>query len=113
MSEFKRSIDRVGWFLRGKKQMRMSITKTSSVLRAEALTWAFEQIIFGVVKRRSEVGSDFYTKLKKIVVPEEQDNKSLHETHVCEAHDRVMLSFHQQVQGLARPNMDGSRNTIG
>jgi len=51
-----------------------------SVLRAEALTWAFEQLNFEVGNRGSVVGSDFYTKLKKIEVPEEQDN-SLYMKH--------------------------------
>jgi len=36
-----------------------------------------------------------------------------HVTQACEAHDRVILSLLQQVQGFARPNTDGSKDNIG
>ena len=48
----------------------------------------------------------------KLVAPEENKHSLFadHVTQVCEAHDRVHLSFLQQVKGLARP--EGSRENI-
>ena len=34
-----------------------------------------------------------------------------HVTQVCETHNRVIVSFLQQVQGGARPSTEGSRET--
>jgi len=36
-----------------------------------------------------------------------------HVTQVCEAHDRVIVSFLQQVQEFVRPTTEGSRENIG
>ena len=36
-----------------------------------------------------------------------------HVTQVCEAHNRVTVSFLQQVQGGTRPTTEGSRENIG
>ena len=46
-----------------------------------------------------------YTKLKKLSVQEGKKDRLCADyvTQVCEAHDRVILSFYQQVQVLARP----------
>jgi len=67
--------------------------------------------------RGSVVESVCYTKLKKLDVQEGKKDKLFadYATQVCEAHDRVTFSFHQQVQGLARPNVTtkGSRKIIG
>ena len=61
--------------------------------------------------------SDFYIWLKKLGVQEEKKDKLFadHMTHwqVCKAHNQVILSFHQQVQGLARLTTEGSRENIG
>ena len=65
--------------------------------------------------RGSVVESYFYTKLKKLAVPEDKEDKLFadHVTQVCEAHNQVILSFLQQVQGLARPTTEGLRKNIG
>ena len=65
--------------------------------------------------RGSVVESDFYTRLKKLDVHEgKKDNFFAdHVTQVCRAHDRVIVSFLQQVQGFARPTIEGSRESIG
>ena len=84
-------------------------------LKAAAPEWEFEQINFVVGNRRSVVESDFYTKLKKLDVQEGKKDKLLdnHVTQVCEAHNRVIVSFHQQVQGGTGPTTKGSRENIG
>ena len=50
----------------------------------------------------------------KLVAPEENKHSLFadHVTQVCEAHDRVTLSFLQQVKGLAHPKAEGSRENI-
>ena len=75
-------------------------------LRATAPMWEFEQIIFDVGNCGSFVESDFYTKLKKLDVQERKKDKLFadHVTRVCKAHNWVILSFLQQVQGFARPH---------
>ena len=69
-----------------------------------------------VGNRRSAVESNFYTnaKLKKLHVQEGTKDTLFadHVTQVCEAHDQVILSFHQQVQGLVMPTTEGSRENI-
>jgi len=61
------------------------------------------------------VESDFYTKLKKLEVEEGKKDKLFanHVTQVCEAHNRAIVSFVQQVQGGARLTTEGSRENIG
>jgi len=87
-----------------------------SALRVAAPKWEFEQIYFVVGNCGSAwvVESDFYTKLKKLDVQEGKEDKLFADqvTQVCEAHDRVILSFHQEVQGLASPTTEGSREDI-
>ena len=70
---------------------------------------------FVVGDRRSVVESDFYTKLEKLDVQEGEKTKLFadHVTQVCEAHNRVIASFLQQVQGGTRPATEGSRENIG
>jgi len=65
--------------------------------------------------RGSVVESDFYTKLKKLDVQEGKKDKLFadHLTQVCEAHNQVIVSFLQQMQGGARPTTEGSREAIG
>ena len=83
--------------------------------KAAAPEWEFEQINFVVGNRGSVVESDFYTRLKKLDVQEGKNDKLFadHVTQVCEAHNRVSVSFLQQVQGGTRPTTEGSRETIG
>jgi len=87
---------------------------TIGALKAAAPEWEFEQINFVVGNRGSVVESDFYTKLKKLDVQEgKKDKLFAHVTQVCEAHNRVIVSFLQQVQGGTRPTTEGSRENIG
>jgi len=62
--------------------------------------------------RESVVESDFHTK--KLDVQEGKKDKIFadHVTQVCGAHNLVIM-FHQQVQVLARPTKEGSRENIG
>ena len=73
------------------------------------------QINFVVGNRGSAVESDFYTKLKKLDIQEGKKDKLFADdvTQVCEAHNRVIVSFLQQVQGGTRPTTEGSRENIG
>ena len=91
----------------------MSSTKASSV-RSKLLEWEFEQINFVVGNCRSVVESNFYTKLKKLDVQELKKDKFFanHVTQVCEAHNRVIVSFLQQVQG-GTTTTEGWRKNIG
>jgi len=87
-----------------------------SVLKAAAPEWEFEQINFVVGNCRLVVESDFYTKLKKLDVQEPGDKDTLfadHVTQACEAHNQVIVSFLQQVQGGTRPTTEKSRENIG
>jgi len=80
-------------------------------LKAAAPKWESEQINFVVGNRGSVVESDFNTKLKKLDVQEgKKDNLFTdHVTQVCEAHNRVIVCFLQQMQGGARPTTEGSK----
>ena len=80
-------------------------------LKAAAPEWKFEQINFVVGNRGSVVESDFYTKLKKLDVQEGKKDKLF--ADLCEAHNWVIVSFLQQVQGGTRPTTEGSRENIG
>ena len=63
----------------------------------------------------SVVESDFHAKLKKLDVQDEKKDKLFadHVTQVCEAHNQVIVSFLQQVQGGTRPTTEGSRENTG
>jgi len=67
-----------------------------------------------VSNRGSVVESDFYSKLKKLDIQEEKKDKLFADnvTQVCEAHNWVIVSFRQQVQGGTRPTTEGSRENI-
>ena len=114
--EFKRSTDRDEGFLEVEdveaNEQHKSII---SALKAAAPEWEFEQINFVVGNRGSVVESDFYTKLKKLDIQEGKKDKLFadHVTQVCEAHNRVIVFFLQQVQGGTRPTTEGSRENIG
>jgi len=84
-------------------------------LKAAAPKLELKQIDFAVGNRGSVVESDFYTKLKKLDIQEGKIDKLFadHVTQVCEAHNRVIVSFLQQVQGGTRPTTEGSRENIG
>ena len=115
--EFKQSTDRDEVFLEVKDAEENEQHKSIiGALKAAAPQWEFEQINFVVGNRRSMVESNFYNKLKKwLDVQEGKKNKLFadHVTQVCEAHNRAILSFLQQVQGGTRPTTEGSRENIG
>jgi len=96
--EFKWSKDRVEGFLEVEKAEANEQRK--SINGAAAPKREFEQIYFVVGKRRSVVESDFYTMLQKLDVQEGKKDKLFddHATQACEAHNRVIVSFLQQVQ---------------
>jgi len=69
--EFKRPTDRDEGFLEVKDAEANEQNKSIiGALKAAAPEWEFEQINFVVGNRGSVVGSDFYTKLKKLEVQE-------------------------------------------
>jgi len=115
--EFKRSTDRDEVFLREVKEAEANEQHKSIIgaRKAAAPEWEFGQINFLVGNRGSLVESDFYTKLKQLDVQELEKDKLFanHVTQVCEAHNRVIVSFLQQVQGGTRPTTEGSRENIG
>jgi len=84
-------------------------------LKVTAPEWGFEQINFVVGNRGSVVESDFYTKLKNLDIQEGTKDKLFadHVTQACEAHNRVIVSILQQVQGGTRQITEGSREHIG
>jgi len=90
-------------------------------LRAIAPKFQFEKIDFVVAPlplvgiRNSVVESVFYTNLKKLDVQEGKKDKLFddHVTQLCEADNRVIESFLQQVQGGAKPTTEGSKENIG
>jgi len=87
--------------------------RTIGALRAAAPNWEFEHINFVVGNR----GSDFYTKLIKLDVQKRKKDKlelfADHVTQVCKVHDRVILSFLQQVQELGKPTKKEKRENTG
>jgi len=114
--EFKQSTDRDDEFLEVKEAEANEQHKSIiSALKAAAPKQEFEQINFVVGNCGSVVESDFYTKLKKLDVQEGKKDKLFadHVTQVCEARNRVIVSFLQQVQGGARPTTEGSRENMG
>jgi len=114
--EFKWSTDRDEGFLEVKDAEANEQHKSIiGALKAAAPRWEFEQINFVLGNRGSMVESDFYTKLKKLDIQEGKKDKLCagHVTQVCEAHNRVVVSFLQQVHGGTRPTTEGSRENIG
>jgi len=111
-----RSTDRGEVFLEVKEaeanEQRKSIIRA---LKAAAPKWEFEQIYFVVGNRRSVVESDFCTKLKRIDVQEGKKDKIFadHVTQVCKVHNQVIVFLLQQVQGGARPTIEGWRENVG
>jgi len=114
--EFKRSTDRDDGFPEVKEAEANEQHKSIiGALKAAVPKWKFEQINFVVGNHASAVESNFCTKLKKLDVQEGKKDKLFadHVTQVCEAHNWVIVSFLQQVQGGTRPTTEGSRENIG
>jgi len=110
--EFNRSTDREKGFLEVKEAEANDQHK--GALKATAPKWEFEQINFVMSNRGSVVESDFYTKLKKLDVHQGKKDKLFADyvRRVCEVHNRVIVSFLQQVQGGTRPTTEGPREHI-
>jgi len=98
--EFKRSTDRVEGFLKVKDAEANKHKSIIGALKAAAPEWESEQINFLVGNRGLVVESDFYTKVKKLNAQEGKKDRLFADdvTQVCEAHNRVIVSFLQQVQ---------------
>jgi len=114
--EFKQSTDREERFLEVKEaEANEQYKSIISALRPAGLKREFEEIKFVVGNRGWVVEIDFDTKLKKLDVQEGKNDRLFadHVTQVCRAHNRVILSFHQHMHGLARPNTEGWRENIG
>ena len=114
--EFEQSTHREEGFLEVKDAESNEQHKSViGALKTAAPEWEFEQIKFVVGNRGSVVESDYYTKLKKLDLQERKKKRLImdHLTQVCEAHDRVIVFFLQQVQGFARPTTEGSKENIG
>ena len=114
--EFKRSTGRDEGFLEVEDaEVNKQHKSLIGALKAAAPEWEFQQINFVVGNRVSVVESDLYTKLKKLDIQEGKKDKLFadHVTQVCEAHNRVIVSSLQQVQGGTRPTTEGSRENIG
>ena len=113
--EFKRSTDRDEGFLEVKDAEAHEQHKSIiGALKAVAPKWEFEQINVVVGNCGSVVESDFYTKLKKLDVHQGKKDKLFADyvRRVCEVHNRVIVSFLQQVQGGTRPTTEGPREHI-
>ena len=84
-------------------------------LKAAAPELEFEQINVVVGNHGSVDESDFYTKLKRLDVQKGQKDKLFadHLKQICEAHNPVIVSFFQQMQGGTRPTTEGTREKIG
>jgi len=114
--EFKRSTNRDEGFSQVKDAEANEQHKSIlGALKAAAPEREFEQINFVVGNRGSVVESNFYTKLKKLDIEGAKKDKlsADHVKQVCEAHNRVTVSFLQQVQGGTRPTTERSRENIG
>ena len=103
--EFEWSTDRDKGFLEVKDAEANEQHKSIiGVLKAAAPEWEFEHINFVLANRGSVVESACYTKLTKLDIQEGKKDKLFadHATQVCKAHNRVIVSFLQQVQGGTR-----------
>ena len=115
--EFKRSSDKNKDFLRVKEdeanEQHRSIIEA---LRAAAPEWTFEQINFSVAGRRGAVvEDDFCNKLAKLNLQAGKRDQILlaHVQHICEAHDTVMRSYHQQIHGSSGADATTSMENMG
>jgi len=100
--EFKRPSDRNEDFLRVKEdeanEQRKSIIEA---LKTAAPEWTFGQMNFVAGRCGVVVEDDFFNKLEKLNIQAGKKDKILlaHMQRICEAHDTVMRSYYQQVQG--------------
>ena len=97
--------------------MRLTSNTISIIeaLKAAAPEWTFEQINFVAGRRGAVVEDDFYNKLEKLNVQEENRDKILlvHVQRMCEAHDTVMRSYYQYIHGSSGVDAITSMENIG
>ena len=79
---------------------RTSNTKASS-RRSKQPEWTFEQINFVAGRRGAVVEDDFYNKLERLNVQagKRENILAAHVQRICKAHEPVMQSYYQQIQG--------------
>jgi len=115
--EFKQSTDGNEGFLEVKEAEANEQHKSIiGALNASAPKFEFRQINFVVGNRGSVVESTFYPKLKKLDVQEGKKVKLFadHVTQVCKAHDRMIVSFLQQVEEVrGQPQSRDRGRTLG
>ena len=136
VQEVRKHRDRVtgAWKQISKQRRRVDASYDPSMITAlQHGTWmdeeGFKKTCIKEKKKRGGIHQPFYgtwvadftlrkdagTKLKKLDVQDGKKDKLLadHVTQVCEAHNREIVSFLQQVQGGTRPTTEGSRENIG
>jgi len=66
-------------------------------------------------RRGVVVEDDFYNKLDRLSVQAGKKDKTLaaHVQRICEAHDTVIRSYHQQIHGSSRPDVTTSMENLG
>jgi len=114
--EFKLSSDRNEDFLSVKEDEANEQHKSIiEALKAAAPEWIFEQIIFVAGTRGAVVEDNFYNKLERLSVQAGKWDKILaaHVQRICEAHDTIMRSYYQQIQGSSGADAMTSMENIG
>ena len=83
-------------------------------LKAAALEWTFEQTNFVAGRRDAVVDDNFYNKLEKLSVQAGKKDKILvaRVQRICEAHDTVIRSYYQQIQGSSGANVMTSMENL-
>jgi len=114
--EFKRSTDKDEGFLEVKdaedNEQHKSII---DALKVAAPEWEFEQINLWWVTADQWLRATSTPSTKSLIYKKEKQDKLFtdHVTQVCKAHNCVIASFLQQVQGGTRSTAEGSRENIG
>jgi len=114
--ELKRSSDRNTDFLRVKEdEANEQHCGIIEALRAAAPEWTFEQINFVAERRGAVVEDDFYNKREKLNVQAGKRDMNLlaHVQRICEAHDKVVRSYYQQIHGSSGADATTSMENIG
>ena len=114
--EFKRSTDRDEGFLEVKVAEANEQHKSIIfVLKPAPPKWELSRLTLWWVTADRWLRATSTPSSKSLVYKKEKKDKLFadHVTQVCEAHNRVIVSFLQQVQGGTRPSTEGSRENIG
>jgi len=113
---FKRSSDRNEGFLRVKEDEANEHHKSIiEALKVAALEWTFQQIDFVAGRRGAVVEHDFYNKLERLNVEAVKKDKiqTANVQHICQAHDTLMQSYHQQIHCSSGAVATTSMENIG